>query len=111
MDQINAMLLSMASEAPAAALLGMLAGRRASMLAALSAMLGTLMTHPVVWYGALRLYQIMDYWPAFAIVEAYAILCEMIVYQVLTGLNWARAFALSFAANWASILLGWTLLG
>jgi hypothetical protein len=111
MDQIDAMLLSMASEAPAAAALGLLAGRRVSQAAAASAVLGTLMTHPVVWYGALTLYTVMDYWPAFAIVEAYAILCEMAVYQVLTGLAWARAFALSFAANWASILLGWQFLG
>ena len=111
MDQINAMLLSMASEAPAAALLGMMAGRRASMLAALAAALGTLMTHPIVWYGALRLYQVMDYWPAFAIVETYAILCETVVYRVLTGLAWDRSFALSAAANWASILLGWALIG
>jgi hypothetical protein len=111
MDQINAMLLSMASEAPAAGLLGMAFGRKESMLAALSAVLGTLMTHPIVWYGALSLYQIMQYWPAFGIVETYAILCETIVYQTLTGLSWARAFALSFVANWASIALGWMLLG
>jgi hypothetical protein len=81
------------------------------MLAALSALLGTFMTHPIVWYGALRLYDLMPYWPAFAVVEAYAIGCEAIVYQVLTGLSWARAFALSFVANWASILLGWALIG
>jgi hypothetical protein len=111
MDQINAMLLSMASEAPVAALLALAAGRKASMWAALSAAFGTLMTHPVVWYGALSLYELMPYWPAFGIVEAYAILCETVVYQVLTGLSWPRAFALSFAANWASICLGWTLLG
>jgi hypothetical protein len=111
MDQIVAMLLSMASEAPAAALLGMIGRRRLSILAAAAAVLGTFMTHPIVWYGALRLYEVMDYWPAFAIVEAYAILCETIVYQVFTGLSWPRAFALSFAANWASIVLGWTLVG
>lgn len=111
MDQINAMLLSMASEAPAAALLGMLAGRRTSMLAAAAAVFGTLMTHPIVWYGALNLYEVIEYWPAFGIVEAYAILCETVVYQVFTGLTWVRAFALSLAANWASILLGWALIG
>jgi hypothetical protein len=111
MEQIAAMILSMASEAPAAALLGLAAGRRVSILAAASAVLGTLMTHPIVWYGALRLYEVVEYWPAFAIVEAYAILCETIVYQVFTGLSWPRAFALSFAANWASIALGWALIG
>jgi hypothetical protein len=111
MDQINAMLLSISSEAPAAALLALVAGRRMSMLAAAAAGLGTLMTHPIVWYGALMLYELMDYWPAFAIVEAYAIACETIVYQVFTGLGWLRSFALSFAANWASIALGWALIG
>lgn len=111
MDQIDAMLLSIGSEAPVAAILGMLAGRRASMLAAASAALGTLMTHPIVWYGALRLYEIMPYWPAFAIVEAFAILGETVVYQVLMGVSWPRAFGLSFAANGASIALGWALLG
>lgn len=111
MDQIDAMILSMASEAPAAALLGMLAGRRVSVLAAAAAVFGTLMTHPIVWYGALRLYEVMDYWPAFSIVEAYAILCEMVVYRVFTGLAWPLAFGLSFTANWASILLGWALIG
>lgn len=111
MDQIDAMLLSMASEAPIAALLGMLVSRRVSMLAAAAAVLGTLMTHPIVWYGALRLYEVIPYWPAFAVVEAYAIGCETILYQVFTGLGWPRAFALSFAANWASIGLGWALVG
>jgi hypothetical protein len=111
MDQINAMLLSMASEAPAAALLGLIWARRISMLAAAAAILGTLMTHPIVWYGALRLYEVMEYWPAFAIVEAYAILCETVVYRVVAGLNWPLALVLSFTANWASIALGWALIG
>jgi hypothetical protein len=111
MDQISAMLLSMSAEAPAAALLALAAGRRISILAAAAAVLGTLMTHPVVWYGALMLFEVMDYWPAFGIAETYAIACETIVYQVLTGLTWGRALALSFGANWASILLGWALIG
>lgn len=111
MDQINAMLLSMASEAPTAAIAGMFVSRRISMLAAIAAVLGTLMTHPIVWYGALTLYELMPYWPAFGIVEAYAILCETVLYQVFTGLGWLRALGLSCAANGASIALGWALIG
>jgi hypothetical protein len=111
MDQINAMFLSMASESVAAAALTLALAPPLWGRAAMSAVLGTLMTHPIVWYGALNLFDIVGYWPGFTIVEAYAILCEMVVYQVLTGLSWLRAFALSFAANWASIGLGWALIG
>jgi hypothetical protein len=111
MDQINAMLLSMASEALAAGTIGLLASRQVSMLAAVAAILGTMLTHPFVWHGALQLYEIMDYWPAFAIVETFAIVCETLSYRLITEVSWPRAFGFSFAANWASILLGWTLLG
>lgn len=126
MDQIVAMVFSVAVEMPAA-LIACLAlhrpladflslrtvraamahpGARVAGLAAVAAGLGTLVTHAIVWYGVLHMYPSVGYWPAVIVGEAFAVLGEWPVYIFLAGLAWRRALAVSLAANCTSFLSG-----
>jgi hypothetical protein len=108
MTQWSAYLLSFCSEAIAAALLAFAVWRniRLSALAAFAAVLGTALTHPIVWPSALWLYREIGYWPGFIIVEVFAILGEWPVYRWLTRVSWPWSLTLSITANAASISLG-----
>jgi hypothetical protein len=106
MTELEAMMLSIAIEAPVAALLGLTHGRGASARAVAAATLGTIMTHPIVWFGALALYGVMSYWPTLIIVETFAVIAEWPFYMIMTKFLWRRSLALSFIANAMSFAIG-----
>jgi hypothetical protein len=108
MSQWAAYLLSFASEALAAGLLAFAVWRnsRLAAVAAFAAVVGTALTHPIVWPSALWLYGEIGYWPGFIAVEAFAILGEWPVYRWLTRTSWFWSFLLSLAANGVSLSLG-----
>ena len=111
MDEIRAMLFSIGVEVPVAFVIALTHGRKIAGLAAAAAGFGTMLTHPFVWYGALALFRLVDYWVAVAIVETFAVLGEWPIYMFLTGFLWRRALLVSLAANGGSFLLGLWLFG
>jgi hypothetical protein len=108
MSQWVAFAISLASEALTAALLALALWRQARLsgLAALSAVVGTCLTHPIVWPAALFLYPQIGYWLGLIAVEAFAFFGEWPVYRLLTRLSWQWSLVLSFAANSVSLSLG-----
>jgi hypothetical protein len=108
MTQWTAFAISLVSEALTAALLAFALWRQARLagLAALSAIVGTSLTHPIVWPLALYLYSKIGYWPGFVAVEAFAILSEWLVYRLLTRASWFWSLVLSLVANGVSLSLG-----
>ncbi len=108
MTQTAAYLISLGSEAIVAALIVFAIWRdwRITALAAVSAVLGTLLTHPIVWESGLYLYPRIGYLPGLAVIEAFAVLGEWPVYRLLTRLSWPGTLAISFAANLVSFTLG-----
>lgn len=73
--------------------------------AARAAIAGSLVSHPIVWWAYFRLIGDYGYWPAFAIIEAFAVLSETPFY-VLAGASWPRALAISFLVNASSVAAG-----
>lgn len=73
--------------------------------AAAAAIVGSLITHPIVWWAYHEQLATWGYWEAFAALEAFAVLAEAPFYR-LAGAPWARAVALSFIVNAASVLVG-----
>lgn len=105
MTQLEAMLVSMASEAGVAA--GAAAAwRLPPWRAALAAILGTALTHWPLWqvFGAAA--GALGYWPALLVSEAVVVLIEALVYRFALRARWTAAAAISLAANAASALLG-----
>lgn len=70
-----------------------------------AAMVGSLMSHPIVWWMFFQLRGDIGYWPTFAVVEAFAVLSETPFYR-LAGARWQTALLLSLAVNAASVLWG-----
>jgi pimeloyl-ACP methyl ester carboxylesterase len=105
-SQIEAMAFSMGVEAVVAFALALTHGRGTAGMAAAAAILGTALTHPIVWQGALALYPVAPYWVVIALVESVAVFGEWPVYMFLTGFLWRRALIVSFLANAASFGLG-----
>lgn len=108
MTQLAAYTISLGSEAVVAAAIVFAIWRnwRLAALAAASAVLGTLLTHPIVWVSGLYLYPRIGYLPGLAGIEAFAVLGEWPVYRLLTRLSWPHTLAISFAANLVSFTLG-----
>lgn len=124
MTQPEAAALSIVIEAPVAAMLAAtwawarpadprLDPRRGALVAGLFAAgvatAGTLLTHPLVWTGALALYQTLGRPLTLAVVETGAVLGEALLYAAV--LPRARALPLSLAANATSALIGAVLVG
>lgn len=108
MTQWSAYAISLASEAAVAGLLAYALWRQTkpAAFAALAAVAGTAITHPIVWPSALWLYPRIGYWPGFVAVEMFAILGEWPFYRVLTRASWGWSLVQSFAANFVSLSLG-----
>jgi hypothetical protein len=108
MTQWTAFAISLVSESLTAALLAFALWRQARIagLAALSALVGTSLTHPIVWPMALYLYSKIGYEPGFIAVETFAILAEWLIYRFLTRASWFWSFGLSLVANGVSLSLG-----
>lgn len=103
MSQAIALLLSLVTEAPSAAL-G--AGRGHRLRAAAVALLATCATHPVLWDVFWELYPALGYWGAVAAGEAGVVAVEALFYALLLPLRWARALGVSVLANGVSFSVG-----
>jgi hypothetical protein len=73
---------------------------------ALSATVGTLITHPIVWRTVPPLEEAIGYGAAVALIEAGVVLAESIPYRLIVPLAWKRALAVSLVANAASACAG-----
>ena len=105
MDQVTALLVSIAVEAALAAGLLSLSSWGKPLRGVAVAALATLVTHPVVWWMFPEFEFRSNYWTAFTLVEALVVLAEAAAYRLIVS-NWLRALGLSFAANAASAGIG-----
>src|SRR5882757_4892072 len=108
MTEFDAMVLSVAIEAPLAFAVVSLARWpcRGPLHAAIAITLATAVTHPQLWAASLWLYPRLGYWPTVGCAEALVILAEAAIMVWATGLSSARALAVSALANTASTLAG-----
>lgn len=111
MTEIDALLLSVAVEAPAAALLIRIMRWGTAWRAALAATLATLGTHWLAWRGILWLLPWFDYAAAVLLVEAGVVAMEAVAYRLIVPLGLRRALVMSLAANAASTVIGLMLYG
>lgn len=74
--------------------------------AAMAAMAGSLVSHPIVWWLHIEhLRPAVGYWWSFAVVELFAWLSEVPFYR-LAGATWWRALWMSLAVNAVSATYG-----
>ncbi len=111
MSQWLALSISIVVEALVAA--SLVAGLRwgTASRAALSATLGTLVTHGFAWNGMLILMESLDYWIALLCVETAVVLVESLAYVLCARLSLGRALFASLIANGASSGFGLALYG
>jgi hypothetical protein len=69
--------------------------------AVLSAVLGSTLTHPIVWYEFYQLYPYLGVGTV-PVLETFAIVAEAPFYRVLANVKWTEAFLLSVLVNAAS---------
>jgi hypothetical protein len=106
MSQTAALLLSIVIESVFAATLARTTRWSARAPAALAAALGTLATHPLVWFGVESGSELIGYGPALAAAESLAALLEAVFYRLLATPRLARALVFSSAANGFSLGVG-----
>ena len=111
MTEADALLLSVAVEAPAAALLIWLTRWGPAWRAASAATLATLGTHWLAWRSILWLMPWSDYAATVLLVEAGVVAMEAIAYRLIVPLGLRRALVMSLAANAASTVIGLMLYG
>jgi hypothetical protein len=106
MTQTAALTLSIAIEAVLA--FALVRGLRwgGGIRAALAATIGTLITHPLVWFAVPRLEDPIGYAGAVALVESSVVLAESIPYRLIVPLSWRRSLLASLIANAASTAAG-----
>ena len=73
--------------------------------AALSAVVGSAISHPIFWPSAYALYDRLGTY-TIPILETFVVLFESIVYRILATGRWPIALALSVIANFSSWLVG-----
>jgi hypothetical protein len=103
--QAEAWALTLGIEGVAAAVLGLSAGR-AWWRGTLAAVLGSLVSHPIVWAAFFAWRAEYSYWTLFAGLEAFAVLSETPFYRFLAKVSWPVAFALSLTVNAISAGIG-----
>jgi hypothetical protein len=108
MTEFEAMLLSVAIEAPLAFIVVSVARWpcRGPLHAAIAVSLATAVTHPQLWTAALWLYPRFGYWSTVVCAEALVVLVEAAIIAWATGLSSVRALVVSGIANGASTLIG-----
>ena len=106
MSQTAALTFSIVIEAIVAFALIRCLGWGSGLNAALAASLGTLATHPVVWYAVPRLTAPLGYAGAVALVETGVVMVESIAYRLVVPLSWHRSLTASLIANAASTASG-----
>lgn len=108
MTQLQAMLASMAIEAPVA--YGLAAWARwpcrGPLHVAIAATLATAATHPQLWYAVEHLASYADYWRVALLAEACVVLVEAAILAWAGGLALLPALAVSASANGASAAIG-----
>lgn len=102
--QLEAWLLTLAVEGVVAAALARLFGL-VPLRAAVAAIAGSLVSHPVVWWLFYELVRDIGYWPTFAVVEGFAVASEAPFYR-LAGARWPSAITISLIVNASSVLAG-----
>ena len=108
MTEFEAMLLSVAIEAPIAFAITAITRwpSRGPLNAAIAISLATAVTHPQLWTAALWLYPRIGYWPTAGVTETAVAVVEAAIVAWATALSPARALVLSVVANSASTLVG-----
>jgi hypothetical protein len=106
MSQTAALVLSIAIEAAVAFALIRALGWGSGLNAALAAAVGTLITHPFVWYAVPRLDGHIGYAGAVALIESGVVLAESVAYRLIVPLSWRRSLLASLVANAASTAAG-----
>jgi hypothetical protein len=102
MSQAASLAFSLLIEAVAAFGAMRISGWGSGPRAALAAVAGTLVTHPIVWRTVPALEPIIGYGVAVALVEGATVLAESVGYRLIVPLSWPRSLAVSLAANAAS---------
>jgi hypothetical protein len=74
--------------------------------AAISATVGTLITHPIVWHAVPVLEPILGYIATVVLVETAVVIVESGPYWLIVPLAWPRALTISLIANGASASTG-----
>lgn len=105
MNQLEALALSIVIEAAVAAAAARRLERAPTVLA-LTACGATLLTHPVLWVGALACYRVAPVPVCVLVLEVAVALAEAAAYAGAARLPWRRALALSAVANAASCGVG-----
>ena len=103
LTQLEAFGLTLTVESVAAVALAP-AFRIARWNAVASAVLGSSLTHPLLWYSFYKVYAVLDVYTT-PVLEAFVILAEVPFYRVLAKAKWEEAFLLSLlinAASWAA---------
>lgn len=113
MTEFEAMLLSVAIEAPIAFVIVAITRwpGRGPLNAAIAISLATAVTHPQLWTAALWLYPRIGHWLTAGVTEAVVAVVEAAIVIWVTALSPMRAFMVSVAANGASTLVGLLLFG
>lgn len=106
MDQLSALLASVAVESITVAIL--LARRAPGTLVRgiAVASLSTIATHPFAWWSIEAIEPMMGYWVAVLTVEALVCLAEAMAYRLVVPLDWPTSLVASAGANGTSTLAG-----
>jgi hypothetical protein len=104
--ETTALLLSIAVEAAAAALLMRAWQHGNAARAALAAATATLLTHGAVWTGVPVLAEALGYGPAVLLAELAVVAAEAPAYRLIVPLAWRDAAAASLVANATSTGFG-----
>lgn len=106
LTQIQAFLLSTLTEAAVGAGLLALTRKAAVWRGVGAAVLGTALTHPVLWAVFSAIESRTGYWPALAMLEALVVLAEAGVWRIIALPQWRSALLFSLAANVSSFAAG-----
>lgn len=106
MDQLSALLASVAVESVTVALLFARRARRTLVRAIAVAAVSTVATHPLAWWSIETIEPSVGYWIAVLIVEALVWLAEAMAYRLVVPLDWPGSLVVSAVANGTSTLAG-----
>jgi hypothetical protein len=106
MDQLSALLASVAVESVTVTILFARRARRTLVRAIAVAALSTIATHPLAWWSIEALEPTIGYWVAVVTVEALVCLAEAMAYRLMVPLDWPTSLVVSAGANGTSTLAG-----
>jgi len=70
---------------------------------ALAAVVGTAITHPLLWFAWSRVFE--SYWLYIATGEGLVVLLETVAYRLIAGVGWRMALGVSAVVNAVSYLV------